>query len=99
MKQSEISFDETNIINRPIENDYKKRKISENNSNSNFWYLIIICIELLIVLVINLYQTIKIERQNKILNNFSNVQKNLSNVNLNFLDNRKRNFLEKLMKK
>ena len=99
MKQSEISFDETNIISRPIEHDYKKRKISENNSNSNFWYLIIICIEILIFFVINLYQTIKIERQNKIFNNFLNVQKNLNNVNLNFLDNRKRNFLEKLMKK
>jgi len=42
--------------------------------------------------VINLYQAIKIERQNKILNNFSNVI-------LNFLDNRKSNFLIKLMKK
>ena len=39
MKQSEILFDETNIINKVKENDYKKR-ISKNNSNS--CYLIII---------------------------------------------------------
>ena len=46
--------------------------------------------------MINLYQTIKIEKQNNILNNFSNVQNNLI---LNFFDHRKRNFLVKLMKK
>lgn len=93
MKQSEILFDETNIINKVKENDYKKR-ISKNNSNS--CYLIIIGIILIIILVINLYQTIKIEKQNNILNNFSNVQNNLI---LNFFDHRKRNFLVKLMKK
>jgi hypothetical protein len=94
MKQSEISFDETNIINRATENDYKKRKISKNISNS--WYLIIIYIILLIILLINLYQTIKIEKQNKILNNLSNIQ---NNVILNFFEHRKSNFLVKLMKK
>ena len=99
MKQSEISFDETNIISRPTEHDYKKRKISKNNSNSNSCYLKIICIKLLIIFIINLYQTIKIERQNKIFNNFSKVQKSLNNVNINFLDNRKLNFLVKLKKK
>ena len=94
MKQSEISFDETIIINRATENDYKKRKISKNISNS--FYFIIICIILLIILLINLYQTIKIEKQNIILNNFSNIQ---NNVILNLFEHRKRNFLVKLMKK
>ena len=101
MKQSEISFDEASIITRRKKRDPKKRKIIKKNSNSisNSCYLIIICILLLIIVVICLYQTIKIKRPNKILNNFSNVQKNLNNVNLHFLDNRKRNFLEKLNKK
>lgn len=107
MKQSEISFDEINIFSRPTEHVNKKRKISENNSNS--CYLIIILLKLLLILVINLYQTIKIERKNKIFskffdylnsrNNFSYAHKNLNNINFNFLDNRKHNFLEKLMKK
>jgi hypothetical protein len=46
--------------------------------------------------LINLYQTIKIEKQNKILNNLSNIQ---NNVILNFFEHRKSNFLVKLMKK
>ena len=97
MKQSEISLDETNIIISPKEHDYIKRKLCKNNSNS--LYLIIICIILIMIFVLNLYQTKKIERQEKILNNFSNVQKSLNNVNLKFLDNRKLNFLVKLKKK
>jgi len=97
MKQSEISFEENNIISTKTNLNYNKRKIIKNNSNS--YYLIIISIKLLVIFVINLYQTIKIERQNKILNTFSNVQKNLNDIILNFLDNRKRNFLIKLLKK
>jgi hypothetical protein len=49
--------------------------------------------------MIYLCQVIKFEKQKKILNNFSYAQKSLNNVNLNFLDNRKHNFLVKLMKK
>ena len=59
MRRAEISFDETNIISRVAENDYKKRKISKKYSNR---YLIIWII-LLILLAINLYQSIKIEKQ------------------------------------
>ena len=96
MKQSEISFDETNIISRSIEHDNIKRKKNKNNLNT---FYLTISIILIIILMIYLCQVIKFEKQKKILNNFSYAQKSLNNVNLNFLDNRKHNFLVKLMKK
>ena len=84
MKLSDKSFDETSIINRQKKQNYKKRKITKN-SNLNFCYLIIICILLLILFVISLFLVIKINKPNKILNNFSHAQKSLNNSNLNFL--------------
>ena len=101
MKLLQTSFDETNIIRKRRKADSRKRKLNKYSlkSNSNSFYLIIICIFLLLIFILYLYQTLKIKNQSKILNNFNQVQKSINHVNLNFIDTRKRNFLEKLMKK
>ena len=101
MKLLQTSFDETNIIRKRRKADFRKRKLNKYSlkSNSNSFYLIIICIFLLLIFILYLYQTLKIKNQSKILNNFNQIQKSINHVNLNFIDTRKRNFLEKLMKK